>query len=422
MTQWALTVVSRWNVLCLRVSGSYVLVREIVVSVHCTCTRFYCTKFQISLLLETGVTFALRSLLWSQRRALFDHVHVHVLRTTACRAHMHTLFSESRFFFEGLWTQSWIAYNHNAELPFLRPYFVLRPELKAAPAQILLPSVWCQFQCSCRSLWHLAVFAVTKSIDIAEKSAEEDRRWTSRLSNPCFWSIGLGEPATGVVERGDGFHGEDNDPDLFLRRRALKRLLSFQTTLLERQRNVWRKDFQTLVVLIWFVSGKSFHLHGAILCPLPCVFNTKVNSTLYNSRHTGFRTYMHACNKQHCQQFDLSYVAFCVQTLSSYHVQNLSCEVLWHFNTFFGMPVFHSSTIHTFHVCRCNFLSCVTDKQDETMIKQRKSDIKQHSPPVSHSRKSNISTAQCTNSTRKHNVREASSQLPNFAKTENIAT
>ena len=31
---------------------------------------------------------------------------------------------------------------------------------------------------------------------------------------------------------------------------------------------------------------------------------------------------------------------------------------------FFGMPVFHSSTKHTFHVCRYNFLSCVTDKQD----------------------------------------------------------
>ena len=182
----------------------------------------------------------------------------------------------------------------------------------------------------------------------------------------------------------------------------MKRLVLFHTSLLERL--------------------KSFHLHGAILCPLPCVFNTKVNSTLYNSRHTGFRTYMHTCNKQHCQQFDLSYVAFCVQTLSSYHVQNLSCEVRRHFNTFFGMPVFHFSTIHTFHVCRCNFLSCVTDKQDETMIKQRKSDIKQHSPPVSHSRKSNISTAQCTNSTRKHNVREASSQLPNYAKTENIST
>ena len=28
------------------------------------------------------------------------------------------------------------------------------------------------------------------------------------------------------------------------------------------------------------------------------------------------------------------------------------------------LPVFHSSTKHTFHVCRCNFLSCVTDKQD----------------------------------------------------------
>ena len=116
-------------------------------------------------------------------------------------------------------------------------------------------------------------------------------------------------------------------PDQVRRRLVLKRLVWFQTNLPERQWYVWRKDFQILVVLTRFVSGKSFQLHGAILCPLHCVFNTKVNSTLCNSRHAGFGTYMHACNKQHCQKFDLSHVAFCVQNLSSHHVQSLSCEI-----------------------------------------------------------------------------------------------
>ena len=85
------------------------------------------------------------------------------------------------------------------------------------------------------------------------------------------------------------------------RRRVLKRLVSFQTSLPERQWYVRRKDFQIIVLLTRFFSGKSFQLHGAILCPIPCVFNTKVNSTLYNSRLAGFGTYMQACNKQYCQ-------------------------------------------------------------------------------------------------------------------------
>ena len=35
----------------------------------------------------------------------------------------------------------------------------------------------------------------------------------------------------------------------------------------------------------------------------------------------------------------------------------------------FGLPVFNSSTEHTFHVCRCSFLPCMADEQDKILDK-----------------------------------------------------
>ena len=68
-------------------------------------------------------------------------------------------------------------------------------------AQLLLPSVWCGFECTCAGRGLFKIFVATESIEsidmpkIVNNSGGEKRTWTSRLSNPillkyCFWRAG----------------------------------------------------------------------------------------------------------------------------------------------------------------------------------------------------------------------------------------
>ena len=62
---------------------------------------------------------------------------------------------------------------------------------------------------------------------------------------------------------------------------------------------------------------------------------------------------LYACNKQHCQSLISVMKPAHVQILNSDHVQNLSCEKLWLFQTlvhYDGIPVFHTLTQYTFYL------------------------------------------------------------------------
>ena len=117
-------------------------------------------------------------------------------------------------------------------LPFLWPFFSLSWKQHA---QLLLPSVQCWFRC--RSLWPLP-FSLRRRVLIPvcprrcrdqEKRGEEGRRWSIWLESRLLelWK-----------EVKDSSHSREKTTtsDVTRRKRILERLVSFQTSLPERQR------------------------------------------------------------------------------------------------------------------------------------------------------------------------------------------